>query len=164
MMMLRRMMMRSRRRMLHHIIIIIIIIIAAHCKWIPKCRCLRPSFWVVYEETWWTEKEDQSGTNAIRCNQSKIKPQLSLQYSSSSSTQQLVSGTPRYQVVVLIFGFTGVIMTSVDLGGFFPQERPLQPMQQVSAPFPCWILMMEGPMNQASGLIGQARRVTVPLD
>ena len=46
----------------------IIIIIAAHCKWIPECRCLHPSFWMLYEET---EQEDQSGTNAIRCNQSK---------------------------------------------------------------------------------------------
>ena len=59
---------KKEKKMMMMLHIIIIIIIAAHCKWIPECRCLRPSFWILYEET---EKEDQSGTNAIRCNQSK---------------------------------------------------------------------------------------------
>ena len=41
----------------------IIVIIAGHCKWIPECRCLRPSFWILYEET----EEERSVRH--QCNQ-----------------------------------------------------------------------------------------------
>ena len=48
-------------------------------------------------------------------------------------------------------------MTSVDLGGFFPQEKPL-PMQQLSAPFPCRIFMDDGthPTGEGHDWLGKA--------